>query len=348
MLQRDRSVLRRARIALACATVSATAALSATAAAESAEDDELDARLDRLGDELDEEFADWGEVEQVIAEPDPEEPPRVDPREDLPPATYDATTWPSADLDRPLGLGPGMFELRTTLAADLSDGEAFRTVSFAPDLYYGVTERLSIGVVHTHFATLTPEPDEVSPAGLGAHAPTAPVVQPGDGLCLGDGCARVYDNAGVDVRLALGAMRGRIQLRAHAGMEAANFDPLRLGGRVGLTGRIRAGPAALLVDASVRVGLLRREVGNDDVLSLPVALVLQATPSIVVELASGVYGPLTEVRAGARVPATLGLLYAVSSALDLGASVGFPALLGGDAAPGGSARAATSFAAYRW
>jgi hypothetical protein len=344
----------RAPIALAGAfAISAGVSAAAPAIAQVELDDELDARLDQLGEELDDEFADWGEIEDVDVAPPPDDDadePVADPRDDLPPAFYDARTWPRADLDRPLSLGPGMFEGRAALATDLSADSALETVSLAPNLHYGVTERLSLGLIHTRFATLTPPDEGEAPgiASLGSHGQAAPAVRAGDGLCLGDGCARFYDNLGLDVRLALGAMRGTIQLRANAGMEATNFRPVRLGGRVGVTGRLRLRDAALLVDPAIRVGLLRRGDGNDDVLSLPVTAQLQATPYLVVEISSGVYGPLQGFRGGLQVPLSFGLLASVSSAVDVGVSAGFPGVAGGDQAPGADVRMAALLFAYRW
>jgi hypothetical protein len=332
---------------MAAACASTTAAAPALAQVE----DDLDARLDQLGEELDDDFGDWGEIEEVDVEPPPVgAEPAVDPRAEMPPAFYDARTWPRADVDRPLALGPGMFELRSALVTDLSAGSALDTVSLAPNLHYGVTERLSLGLIHTRFATLTPPDEGEAPgiAALGSHGQAAPSVRAGDGLCLGDACSRVYDNLGLDVRLALGAMRGMIQLRANAGMEASNLRPVRLGGRVGVTGRLRLRDVAVLVDPAIRVGLLRRGEGNEDVLSLPVTAQFQATSALVLEISSGVYGPLQGFRNGLQVPLSTGLLASLSPAVDVGISAGFPGVAGGDEAPGSAARMAAVLVAYRW
>lgn len=311
-----------------------------------AEDDgaRADPGLSGLSEELDEAFRDWGELEEEDPR-DVDEEPEVDPRADMPPAFYGAETWPKREVERPLALGPGMVEIRATARASLAAGAAFDPVSVAPDVLFGASERLTLGITHTRQAALATPAEEVEEgvedddgeeevAALGISASPAPAARAGDGICLGDRCTGAYDNIGVTARLALGAMRGPLQLRVHAGLEGATVWPLRAGGRAGVTGRFTLGRAAAIVDGSFRVGLFRRGPGNEDVVSIPVTLQFQASRRVALELSSGAYGMLTEGLSELRLPLMAGFLAAVSPSIDVGARAGFPLLVGGDPPPG--------------
>jgi hypothetical protein len=108
----------------------------------------------------------------------------------------------------------------------------------------------------------------------------------------------------------------------------------------------RFGRAAVLADASLRLGMVRREAGNEDAFSLPVALQVQAFPRVVVQLSSGLYGELTSFPRGAEMPLAIGASAALSPAFDLGARFGFPGLLGREA-EGIEDREVSLFVAYR-
>src|SRR5262245_46883913 len=119
--------------------------------------------------------------------------------------------------------GPaGMLSVRILLLANLSADNAGKPVSLAPDLYYSITDRLQLGVLHE------------GPMGWQA--------KPGLGLCFSgqnNGCPRVYDNIGLDVMY--GVALGRLRLSTHTSLFASSFDPLTMSLAVGFMAKTSFG-----------------------------------------------------------------------------------------------------------
>src|SRR5215213_5512264 len=69
---------------------------------------------------------------------------------------YTKHDWPLEVTKRPIVLARSMFEARgDTMFINLSDGAAGEPVSLAPDLYYGVTNHLTVGINHERGFCLT-------------------------------------------------------------------------------------------------------------------------------------------------------------------------------------------------
>ena len=101
----------------------------------------------------------------------------------------------------------GMLTARVTLAINLGVDVAGEPISLAPDVAYGVSDRLQISVIHD--------------------GPMRWQARPGLGLCLtgtDGGCPRVYDNVGVDVMYGL-VFGSQLHLSAHGGLLLTSFDP---------------------------------------------------------------------------------------------------------------------------
>ena len=97
---------------------------------------------------------------------------------------------------------------------------------------------------------------------------------------------------------------------------------------MGLAGKIHfTKDVALFFDPQVGITLAHRDLYKDR-LFLPVALQLQATSMLAIDILSGVEGRLSALGDDNRVPLGLGLIGNVNRNLDLGLRFSFDNLLG--------------------
>jgi len=92
---------------------------------------------------------------------------------------------------------------------DLSAGHAAAPVSMAPDIWYGATPNLTVGLVHSSYGR------------------TGFFGQSGDGICFtgeDDGCDGSYRNAGVEARYHL-YYANDFSLGANVGLLVVYFEP---------------------------------------------------------------------------------------------------------------------------
>jgi hypothetical protein len=221
---------------------------------------------------------------------------------------YSKDDWPLATIKRPLTLAPSMLEIRgDTLMINLSSDLVGKPIAIAPDIYYGVSEKLSIGLTHV------------------------------TGFCLGGtdkGCIKAYNDLGIDA--IYGLMRaGNLQVAAHGGVIIPAFSPdLVAGLDGGLTLRLGAGKIAFVLSPTVYVGAIGRDKlaagpnGPKETLDMPVAIQFQANNQTMAFLSTGLGGPLSGFGDSYRVPIGLGLNFAVNNRADVGAEFSFPNLAG--------------------
>jgi hypothetical protein len=221
-----------------------------------------------------------------------------------------ADVWPDA-----LVLPRGELHVRATVELELGTRIAFEPVSLAPDAWWGATDRLTIGVVTS------------------AHALSR--VEAGSGLCLtgsAHGCPRLYDNLALDGRWSL--RRGRLAVAARARLAARSFDPWKPSLRPGVRVRWRRGPLALEADPHLQLGLANRDRGNRDQLSLPLWVRFQLGCRAAGWVHTGVRGEVAGFSEKYEIPLAVGAAVRVGP-VDVGAEVGFPALLGPQNVVGG-------------
>lgn len=219
-------------------------------------------------------------------------------------------SWPLEVVNRPLTLAAGMVEIGgDSLIVGVSGGEADpgQPIVLAPEVRYGVTGQLQIGVTHTN------------------HFPFFPVA----GLCVSgeeNGCPKVYNAIGAEVEYAL-ARGGSAELSARVGGSIGRFDPDRAyGATAGLEARLRSGSVAVVFDPNVYVGIIQRDTfpigmtgdSHPDWLFLPVHFQFQATAQAMLYLMSGLNTPLTDMGDFYQIPAGLGGTYALSNRMDAG------------------------------
>ncbi len=234
-------------------------------------------------------------------------------------------SWPLEVVNRPLTLAAGMVEIGgDSLIVGVSGGEADpgQPIVLAPEVRYGVTGQLQIGVTHTN------------------HFPFFPVA----GLCVSgeeNGCPKVYNAIGAEVEYAL-ARGGSAELSARVGGSIGRFDPDRAyGATAGLEARLRSGSVAVVFDPNVYVGIIQRDTfpigmtgdSHPDWLFLPVHFQFQATAQAMLYLMSGLNTPLTDMGDFYQIPAGLGGTYALSNRMDAGLELQVVNAAGKDIAP---------------
>jgi hypothetical protein len=206
--------------------------------------------------------------------------------------------------------GPaGMVSARILLDFNLSADRAGEPISLAPDLYYSVTDKLQLGLLHE------------GPMGWQA--------RPGVGLCLtgqDGGCPEVYDNLGFDVMYGLAF--GQFHLSTHTSLFVSQFDPLTTSLALGVAGKARlAATVALLFDPKIAIAITERDT-NDDKLYIPLELQFQAGASTTLKLLTGLLGELSAFGDTYEVPVGVGLLQNLNEHFDLGVRFSFDNLLG--------------------
>lgn len=202
------------------------------------------------------------------------------------------------------------------LELDLSSDRVFKPVSFAPDIWYGVTDDLTLGLVHS---------------GVGATGFLGAV---GDSLCLtgsDNGCAHVYNNVGLD---------GRYRIARPWSIDAGLYitsisDPFQLAVKAGVDGRWVWNKVALQVQPSLFIGLTNREPdmgpANTETLFIPATVSYLVAPKVDLALQAGVALPFTNTSDTWSLPLSIAARFAATPRLGLGLAFSFPDLVGGNA-----------------
>ena len=224
-------------------------------------------------------------------------------------------------------------------------GKAFEPISIAPDAFYGVSDRLEVGVVTSWYG--------VTGFWSGAMLGVAP-----SGLCVsrkpdavgGIGCAKRFDNAGGEVHYAL-MREGELQLAAGGGLHAASFDPFTLDVKLGLRGMWRAGRIGLSFAPSLFLGVTQRHdppdgTGNKEAVFVPVQVTFAVIPQLLVGLQSGLRGPVDGFSSAYSVPAALGAIFLVNAQIMVGGAFSYERVAGGDDGDAGDLRSLTLFGGY--
>jgi hypothetical protein len=222
-----------------------------------------------------------------------------------------ATPARGEPMDRaaePLVLDAGELDLRLVTEVAVGRDPGIPS-SVAPDAWYGVTPRWTVGITHSH-------------ASIG-------LVDAGASLCVHANdlaCSSVYRGSQLDVRwswrdegaLAI-ALRGRVLVR--------DVDPFKPALALGAKLRWHAGRFAIAGDPYLRVGLDNRDAGNRDALVVPVWLAVQPACGWLLALHTGIDSELATLRDGWHVPIA-GVASVRRGHLEGGVEAGWASLLG--------------------
>jgi len=236
-------------------------------------------------------------------------------------ARVDETVAAPAPPQSRLTLPGGKVALAVALQSDLSTAAAGDSVSLAPDLAYGVTDRLTVALVHTT------QGGSGFWSGLGTGS-----------LCImGERCADMYSTGALLSKLDL-VHRAKLDLAALGGV-IYNVDPFRVGVGLGAEALVQAGPIAVHFKPTIYIGVNERGgetltdgtmiAPNKEFLNLPLAVLVPATKRLQLGVQSGVAAPLDGFSTTYRVPvAAIGNL--ALGAWSTSLALSFDRVAGGD------------------
>lgn len=209
----------------------------------------------------------------------------------------------------PVVLAPG--QLEAELVAEINAAPKYaQPLSLAPDVWWGASERWTIGIVHSD--------------------PALDVFRPGASFCLRTApplsCEHFYRGSGLDVRWR--AREGRLAIAPRARLLLRDVDPWKPAVTLGALVRWTSGRLELTGDPYLQLGLANTDRGNRAQLVLPVELSIGFLCRWRVDVRTGYNSELATWRDGYHVPLWLGGRALVTHGLELGAALGFFSLLG--------------------
>jgi len=246
-------------------------------------------------------------------------------RADEPPAPADAPAASVAGEHETMP--PKRALVHVMIEMNLSADAAFKPFSIAPDLWYGQSDKLTIGLVHSFLGK------------------TGIMGGFGSSLCLAGasgGCQGVYNNVGVDARYQL--KDGGFGIAFDGGLFVQDFDPFQLALKLGIVGRWRPQPTSkLAVDISPNMffGLTGRDggggmgdVANKEVLTLPATLLYAAKPKLALAFQLGFVVPFENAGTTFFIPVSFGADYMLSKRTSIDGAFTVLHLAAGDDAGG--------------
>lgn len=196
----------------------------------------------------------------------------------------------------------------------LNSGESFEPVSVAPDLWIGVFDQLSLGVITSGYGT----------TGFWGAS--------GNGACLtgeDKGCPELFDNGGVELRLNLLATSS-VAVALSAGGFATTFDPFSVRAKGGLQALFGSGILRVVVAPSISVRVNERvEDGQNEIVSLPIAVLLGGN-AFQFGIQSGATLRLEDSLDTYAVPVSAGLQVGLGAGFGLFATFSLPFVATGD------------------
>jgi len=212
-------------------------------------------------------------------------------------------------VTRPLTLARGQLEARLTLELNLQLTQEGSPTSIAPDAWYGLTDRWTVGVTHSN-------------ASLDRIDASASVCI----VHLANVCDRYYRGGAMEARWSwrTGALavapRGRLLLR--------DVDPVKPAFTLGALVRWTRGRFALASDPYIRIGIANTNLGNRTQLTIPLYILVQPTCRWLVGLHLGWESDLAVARDGSHGPLGLIVQARATEHLDVTLHGGFTSLVG--------------------
>lgn len=210
----------------------------------------------------------------------------------------------------PLVLATGEIELRLTAELNVQRRLFARPLALAPDAWWGVSPRWTIGVIHSNASV-----DRIA-----ADA----------SLCLRrtalSTCSGRYRGGGIDVRFS--ALEGKLAVAPRLRLLIRDVDPWKPATTLGALARWAHGRFAIVSDPYVRLPLANRQLGNRAALSVPLWFAIQPARGWQLAFRTGYDADFAVFRDGGHVPIALEVEARVTREVTLGASGGWASLLG--------------------
>ncbi len=230
-----------------------------------------------------------------------------------------AAPEPSMTLDR-----GGVFA-QVNFEVAMSSGAAFKPVSIAPDVSYGVTSDLTLALEHSNYAL----------TGFRGAA--------GAGLCVtgtANGCPNVHQDVGVEALYSLA--KGSLAVAVDAGIIALDLRPVSpsmfdFDLKIGAKAKYTSGTFYVVAMPSIWFGLSHRTTDvmgvsttlNGDRLYVPISGWFKVSSALAIGAGTGINGPSSGF--GNAYKISLGFLgqFSINRHLAVGGSLVFGKVLGG-------------------
>ena len=248
----------------------------------------------------------------------------------------DGSATASADADAtieaaPMGnnLGEGKFAINAAFKVGLNDGATADPISIEPDVWYGINQKLTAGLV-TSGQALT---------GFWGGA--------GAGICaVGDvGCPNTFVNIGGEALYALKSDPS-LTFALDVGFHDRSVDGTLLAAKLGGKGIWRSGSLSVGFSPNVFIGITKRDAGNKELLNVPVDLSFTMSPKLSLGVQTGVTTPFENIGDSYRVPVALGAFYMISEKLSAAAAFSLDKVAGGGEGNGIKARSVSFVLGY--
>jgi hypothetical protein len=209
----------------------------------------------------------------------------------------------------PLVLEQDQIQAVVTSEIELAPRSIAVPISFAPDVWLGVTPRLTVGLIHSN-------------ASISRIARAASFCFEHDFY----GCDRTYHNAGLDVRYAM--QDGALAVAPRVRFLLRDVDPYKPALTAGALLRWQRGPLAITGDPYLRIGIANTDQGNRTALWLPVMLSVSPTSRLDLALHTGYDSDLAVWHDGFHIPLALSTRGRITDSIELGMLGGFTSALG--------------------
>lgn len=232
--------------------------------------------------------------------------------------------------------------IHAQIGINLSTDNVGKPINLSPDIWYGVNDKLTVGLIHT----------SVGQTGIQGGVGTS--------LCLtgeDNGCGKLYDNVGIDVRYSLKG-DAKMQIALDGGLFVNSFDPFQLALKIGVAGRYRVSKQlALDFSPNIAFGVTERDGAadamgvslgsNKESLALPVSVVYGLNDKVGLMGQLSLAMPFEDAGDLYAVGFAVGGNYALNKQLSLELIFALPLVLTGiDDAGGVDARTITLGGAY--
>ena len=218
----------------------------------------------------------------------------------------------------------GKFLVTVIGEANVGKGPMGKTVkgkplSIAPDLWFGLHDRLTFGIVHSGRAA----------TGFLSGFGTGLCFRGGGGGACDLGLGDIYTFAGAEARIGL--TEGGFALGLVLGGQARAFEPkLVASGKAGFIARINSKRLAIELAPSALIGITQRKVGgmdfNRDEIYVPVTIYLRFAASFSLALQGGIASTLKKFGDNYRVPAAAGIAWWLTPHISIDAAFGLAAV----------------------
>jgi hypothetical protein len=256
-------------------------------------------------------------------------------------AAAPAHAAPDDIIARPLVLDRYQVEAHLVVEIDNYEGNLGRPLSLAPDAWFGIAPRWTVGIVHSY--------------------PSVDRADTGSTFCVShiqvntaDNCTRTYVGSGLDARYlayARGdfaiAPRARLAWHRDTDQDTGVVSPYKPSFAIGALARWQRGRIAIVTDPYVAIGLAYRAQGNADALVVPFYIAVQPLRRWALWTELAYYSRLDEGNDpvnGWNGIFAIGTTVRATCHLDVGVALGFEDLFG----PQNNARENAFFLTFGW